>query len=58
MLVVLMSLTACEFKLWPDSDDSDYYDDSVPDIESYLEDVEPYLSVAGGFSVKFPALSI
>ena len=48
MLVAVMSLTACEFKLWPESDDSSSdYDDVDAEVESYV-------SVEGGFSVDFP----
>ena len=63
MLVVVMSLTACEFKLWPESDDSDYgydydvdddYDDDYGDIvTTTLVDVDPYVSVEGGFLLNF-----
>ncbi len=63
MLVVLMSLTACEAKLFPE-EETDSYDDTAYDYESdynyeddydydYDYDIDPYVSVEGGFSIKF-----
>ena len=73
MFVLVLSLTACEFKLVPEettdsSDDtaydyeSDYnYEDDYDYDYNYDYDIDPYVSVEGDFSVKFlgtPDLSI
>ena len=61
MILAAMSLTACDFRLWPENEEPDYYSEEwIDETEtkeiSYLEDVEPYVAVDGGFSIKFPGI--
>ena len=60
LIVSAFFFSACEFKLFPDNAVDDYtydaeYNSDYPD-EAYnaFDDVEPYVSVEGAFSVKFP----